>query len=330
MRRWIMAVAAVLLAGSARAEVTTVRAGEQYGLSSLPLMIMEDRKLVEQRAKEAGLADLTVTWVRLGGPGPIAEALISGDLDFGAGGVPGLITLWSRTRGTAVEVRGVGSVVNMPMELLTTNPRIQSIRDFGRDDKIAVTTIKVSNQALLLEMAAAKEWGAENYAKLDPLTVSLAHPDAVAALASGNILTAHFSALPFQYTQRKDARVRRIVSSYDILGGPASNTVAFTTKRFHDANPRVYAAFAAALGEAIDIVNRDKRAAVEAYKRMANSRESVDELLAMISEPEVQMTIVPTQTFKMAKFMAETGRIKVAPRDWSEMFFENVRDMPGN
>jgi NitT/TauT family transport system substrate-binding protein len=327
----LVAAALVFAGAQARAEVDEIRAAQQYGLSSLPLMIMEDQKLVEKHAKAQGLDGVKVTWLRLGGPGAMTEALVSGDLHFGSGGVPSLVTLWARTKGTAMEVRGVGGIVNMPMELLTVNPKVKTIRDFTDADKIAVTTIKVSNQALLLQMAAAKEWGSEHFDKLDSLTVSLPHPDAMATLASGsNVISAHFSALPFQYRQKQDPKVHKIISSYEILGGPASNTVAYTTKTFHDANPKAYAAFAAALKEAIDIINADKRAAAETYKRLTNTKETVEELTAIISDPDVQMTFIPSQTMNMATFMAKTGRIKAAPAAWTDLFFDSVKGLPGS
>ena len=49
-------------------------------------------------------------------------------------------------------------------------------------------------------MIAAKEFGRENFAKLDPLTVGLSHPDALAALLGGKTeITAHFTSPPFSY-----------------------------------------------------------------------------------------------------------------------------------
>jgi NitT/TauT family transport system substrate-binding protein len=328
-------VAAVLTAVSmntaAHAEVTELRAARQYGLSTLPLMIMEDAGLIEKHARQAGLPDLKVTWVQLGGPAAMNEGLISGDLHFGAGGAPALITLWARTKGTANEVRGVGAVLDMPMELVTTNPNLKSIRDLTKNDKIAVTSIKVSNQALLLQMEAAKEFGDVNYEKLDPLTVSLPHPDAMSLLLSGRSgITAHFSAMPFQSQELRNPGVRKLLSSYDVLGGPASNTVAFTTKKFHDANPKAYGAFVAALQEGIEIINKDKPAAAATYKRITGTKETLEELTAMLNDPQVEMTMTPHQTLKMASFMHKTNRIKHLPSSWTEMFFENVHRLPGS
>ncbi|MDU0341305.1 ABC transporter substrate-binding protein [Bosea rubneri] len=322
---------ALLATSQAHAEVKEIKAAQQYGLSSLPLMIMEDGKLVEKQAKALGLPELVVTWVKLGNPGAITEGLVSGGLDFGSGGVPSLLTLWSRTQGTAMEVKGAGAIVNMPMELLTTSPKVKSIRDFTEQDRIAVTTVRVSNQALLLQMAAAKEFGSENYAKLDPLTVSLPHPEATSTLLSGSgVISAHFSALPFQHQQKRDQRVHKVLSSYDVLGGPATNTAIYSTKRFRDANPKAYQAFVAGLQEAIEQINKDKRAAAATYQRMTGTKESVDDIYAMIAAPEVEMTFTPHQTMKMAGFMAETGRLKKAPKDWKELFFDNVHALPGS
>ncbi len=316
---------------SAAAETHKLRIAQQYGLSSLPLLVMEDSKLIEKHAQAAGLKDLEVTWLKLGGPGALTEAIISGDIDFGNGGVPALVTLWEKTRKLPIAVRASASVTNMPMDLLTTNPDVKTIADFTSKDKIAVPTIKVSNQAMLLEMAAAKEFGQENYAKLDSLTVSLPHPDAMTALLSGSgAVTAHFSAMPFQNREMKDSKVRTILSSYDVLGGPATNTVAFTTTKFYQNNPKTYAVFVAALEEANTIINADKRAAAETYKRVVRTNESVDELYSIIADPRVQFTTTPSQTMKVAEFMHKIGRLKSAPSTWKDLFFPNVHALSGS
>ena len=113
------------------------------------------------------------------------EALLSNSTDIVSGGVPGLITLWDKTLGTSFEVKGIARSSSQPFLLNTANPDIKSIRDFGERDRIALPSIKVSVQAVLLQMAAAAAFGEENYAKLDPLTVSMSPPDATIAMLSG-------------------------------------------------------------------------------------------------------------------------------------------------
>jgi NitT/TauT family transport system substrate-binding protein len=325
--------AALLLVAAAplRAEVNEIHAAQQFGLSYLALMMMEDGKLVEQQAKAMGLGDVKVTWAKLGGPGAMNDALLSGGLDFGTGGVPSLITLWAKTRGTAQEVRGVGALNSMPVNLVTSNPAVKSVRDFTDKDKIAVTTVKVSTQALLLQMAAAREFGPENYARLDPLTVSLPHPDAMTALLSGSgTITAHFSSPPFQYQEVAKPGIRTILTSYDILGGPATFNVVWSTAKFRDANPKAYAAFVAAFEQATASINRDKRGAAEIYKRMSGTKESVDELLKMTEDPLVEYTLTPKSTTKTAEFMARIGTIKQKPDSWKDLFFPNVHGLAGS
>ena len=319
------------IATPAHAETSEVRAAQQFGLSYLALMMMEDSKLVEKQAKALGLGDIKVSWAKLGGPGAMNDALLSGGIDFGTGGVPSLITLWSKTHGTPQEVRGVGALNSMPVNLVTSNPNVKSIRDFTDKDKIAVTTVKVSTQALLLQMAAAKEFGEQNYAKLDPLTVSLPHPDAMTALLSGGgTITAHFSSPPFQYQEVARPGIRTILSNYEILGGPATFNVVWSTAKFRDGNPKTYAAFVAAFEEATATINRDKRAAAEVYKRMSGTKETVEELLKMMEDPLVEYTLTPKSTMKTAEFMAKVGTIKEKPSSWKDLFFPNVHGLQGS
>ena len=60
----------------------------------------------------------------------------------------------------------------MPYELFTVDPAVQSLADLSDKNKIGLPAIKVSIPAIFLQMAAARLYGAENYQKLDALTVS--------------------------------------------------------------------------------------------------------------------------------------------------------------
>src|SRR6202022_3040858 len=63
------AAAAVLaLSGGLAAAQTTVRIARQYGISYLPLTVMEERKLLEQHARQLGL-EVKTEWIQFpGGP----------------------------------------------------------------------------------------------------------------------------------------------------------------------------------------------------------------------------------------------------------------------
>ncbi len=329
MMRIAIAAVVSLASSVALAEVSEIRAAQQYGLSYLALMMMEDGKLVEKEAERAGIGPVKVSWAKLGNPNAMNDALLSGGLDFASGGVPNLVTLWAKTRKTPNEVRGVAALNDMPVELVTSNPAVKTIRDFTEKDKIAVTAIKISTQALLLQMAAATEWGQPNFGKLDTLTVSMPHPEAMNALYAGAI-TAHFSSPPFQYQEVKRPGIRRILSNYDILGGKATFNVVWTTRAFHDANPKLFAAFLSALESATESIRRDKRAAAEAYIRMTGTKETVDELVAMLADPNVEMTTTPHRIMRTAEFMHAIGTIKAKPADWRDLWFPEIHGRDGS
>ena len=113
----------------------------------------------------------------MAGPSVMVDAIISGNLHFSAQGVPSLALMWDRTKGS-VGVKAISAITNTDIYLNTRNPNIKSIRDFTDKDRIAVPSVKVSTQALFLQIAAEKEWGPGQHGKLDHLTVGLAHPDA--------------------------------------------------------------------------------------------------------------------------------------------------------
>ena len=177
-------------------------------------------------------------------------------------------------------------------------------------------------QAVTLQMAAEKVFGEGQHGKLDALTVSMSHPDAQTALLSGQSeITAHFGSPPFQYQQLKRPGIHTVLNSSEVLGGPTTFNVVWTTAKFRSENPKLYAAFLKALEEATAEINRDKKAAAEAYLRMSKDKDSVTDILAMLNDPAIVFTIAPQNIMAYANFMAKTGMIKVEPNSWKEPFF---------
>ncbi len=324
----LLIVMSVLLSPIATAEVSEVRIAKQYGLGYLPLIIMEEQKLVEKHAKASGLGDIKVHWATLGGGGAVNDALLSGSVDYISSGVAPLIVLWSKTNG---KVRGVAALDSTPLYLNTNNPAIKSIKDFTDKDRIALPTVKVSIQAIVLQMAAAKAFGNSNYTRLDHLTVSMKHPDGMAALLSGRSeVTAHLTSPPFMFQELVDKRVHTILNSFDVLGGPHTFNVLSTTKTFYEANPRTYAAVFSALEEAISFIQKNKHAAVEIYIKSSKTKESVNDLVTQVNHPSLSYTTTPLNITKFSDFMYQTGSIKSKPKDWKDLFFPNVYGKKGS
>lgn len=326
-----LAACSVLFAGPARAELSEVKIARQYGVSYLPLMIMQDQKLFEKHAAQTGISGLKVSWVEFAGGNVMNDALLSDSLQIASGGVAPLVLLWSRTHGTQVEVKALSAINSMPLLLNTTNAKVKTVNDFTGQDKIALPAAKVSIQAITLQMAAEKAFGSGNQAQLDKYTVSLSHPDAQQALMSGNSeVTAHFASPPFQEQELQKPNVHTVLNSYDVLGGKSSFNLVWCTARFYQQNPKLAKAFMDALDEAEATINRDKHAAAVAYLRISKEKSSVAEVEKMISSPDVSFTTTPQNTMKYADFMARTGLIKVKPQSWKELFFPDAQSLQGS
>jgi NitT/TauT family transport system substrate-binding protein len=258
------------------------------------------------------------------------DALLSGNLQFASGGVGPFTTLWAKTRGT-LDVKATSAINSMPLFLVTRNPAVKTVKDFTDKDKIALPAVKVSIQAVTLQMAAEQAFGAGQQNKLDHLTVSMSHPDAETALLSGKSeVTAHLGSPPFQYQELEKAGMHKVFSSYDVLGGPATFNVVWTTAKFHDENPKLYAAFVAALDEATAQINRDKRAAAQTYLRISKDKDSLDDIVRMLNDPAIVYTTTPNNVMKYVDFMHKIGSIKIKPDSWKDMFFSNAHGLPGS
>ncbi|HZQ62267.1 MAG TPA: ABC transporter substrate-binding protein [Casimicrobiaceae bacterium] len=319
------------LVPAAHAEQSELRVAKQYGLGYLQMMVMEDQKLVEKAAAAAGMPDVKVTWATFRSSDVMNDALLSGNVDFVCLGIPGIATIWAKTKGSPLEVRGASGFNFLPLQLNTRSPNVKSIRDLTDKDKIALPAVKVSMQAILLQMAAAQAFGEANYTKLDSLTVSMAHPDGMAAFLSGSgEINNHFTSPPFIQKEMERPGITKVLNSIDVLGGPISFNVVASTSKFHNENPKLYAAFMRALQDATDFINRDKRAAAEIYIRMTKDKSSTEDILKIINDPQIEYSLVPKNTMKMVDFMYKAGTIKVKPNSWKDMFFPNMYNMQGS
>ena len=326
MFRGLFALVAVLslLAqpNPAFAEATELRVAKQFGSAYMQFFIMQDQKMVEKHAKAAGLGDVTVDWATFRSSDVMNDALISGSVDFVCLGIPGIVTVWSKTKGTPIEVRAATGFNVSPLMLMVRDPSIKSLKDFKDGQKIALPAIKVSMQAIILEMAAAREFGIDKFNALDHLTVSMAHPDATAAMLGGvSEIVANFSSSPFQYRQMKNPNIHRLLTSTDYFeGGLSFNVIAATTK-FRSQNPKLYGVFLAALKEATDFINADKKRAAEIYLKVSGDKMPVDELTEILNDPAIRYTTKPEGIAAFIDFMAKTGTLKTPPADWRDMFY---------
>lgn len=324
IRALVAAVALLVVVRPAAAEVTTVNVSHHAGVGYLTGPIMNHLKLVEKHAEKLGLPRVTATYRISGGATQSMELVISGTVDVAIAGLTPVIIAWAKTNG---EIMGMAAANTANLVLVTNQARIKTIRDFTPNDRIAVPAVKSSMQAIALAMAAERELG--DAKKLDPITVSMQHPDAVAALLSRRTeITAHFASPPFFAQELKDPAVHKITSMEEILGGPASIAAAIARVKFRQANPKTFQAVFDAIGEANEFITRNPRRAAEIYVEQSRSRLPVDDVEKEIRENVY--TLTPTGVMKFADFMHRTGIIPKKPASWKEMFFDVVHHLPGN
>jgi NitT/TauT family transport system substrate-binding protein len=300
------------------------------GAGFLPLLVMEKQHLVEKYAQQAGLG-LNVQWIDLGGPSVMNDALLSGSVDYIAAGPPAFLTLWDRTRDSS-KVMGVAALTSLPMYLNVRADHLQRLEDVTAQDKIAVTAIKVSIPAILMQMYAQQKYGADAVSRFDKYTVSMTHPDAVVALLSGSgAINAHFTSPPFHQREIKDPRVRTILTSTGVMGGSTTFTMLSTTSKFREQNPRVYKAVLQALEEANQNILADKKMAAELLVASAGAAGfTTEEIVAILNDPDIRFTTSPENVIKYAEFMHRTGSIQNQPSTWKDLFFPEIHGAPGN
>jgi NitT/TauT family transport system substrate-binding protein len=309
----------------------TVKFVQQRGLLYIPVDIMVSGGLLQKEATKLGLGKIEATATALSGPGPVLDALLSGAADYGTAALPSLLTLWEKTRGTANEVKAVGTVSNGAMTLYTINPNVKTLADFTEQDRIAVPTVRLSFNAMMLQMAAEQLWNDPH--RLDHLTVALGHPDAVTALSAGYgkaTITAHIGVQPFTDRGLKLPGAHAITDSRKVFGGSLTQITLLATKRTKERNPTLFQAVASALDEAIKVAGADKRAAAALWKEVQKAPENIDDLVAQLNDPGFEFTSRPQRIAHFTAFLNRIGTMKAKVGDWKELFWETAHQQQGD
>lgn len=331
LKRFLTGLSALLLlsvvAIPARAETDHLRITKQYGVIYLPLVIMQHDKLIEKYAEKLGLHNLKVDWMTFTGGAAASSALLAGQVDLLCTGTSTLLILWDKSNGG---VKGVMSASSTPMWLLTRNPKIKSLKDFTEKDRIALPTAKVSTQALMLQIAATKQMGFEKAKMFNNISVSLGHPDGMAALSNPHgEIDSHFSGPPYQEREAKMPGVRVLLKSNEVAGNH-SNATFFGMTNFINANPKTMQALREALEEADAMIKRNPHRAAQEYLEVTHEKTPVDEIVRIISKPENVYSTTPFGTMKFANFMYKAGYIHKKPKSWKDVYVPAAYNLPGS
>lgn len=337
-RRTLLAGAAGLGAMSAMAAPTrllaqgkkTISISRQLGILYVPTHVIETQKLIEKHAEALGLPGVSVNWLSFANSSAQQDALLSGGVDIINAGAGPLLLLWDRTRG---RVKGITACSAQPVTLITRDDRIQSLADFGEGDKIAVPTVRISTQAILLQMAARKEFGEDEWGHFDRMTVQLGHADAYVAMQNPtHEIRTHFASPPFDFYEEQNVQGARVLArSQDIIGGPLSQGQFITTTKFADENDILIQALRKAGEEARDFINNDIGASVDIYKTVSGDKTDRQVLIDMFAQPAMmQWDLYPQGTMKFAEHIHTIGTMKTMPESWKDYYLPIAHDMPGN
>ena len=309
---------------------TSIKITRQPGLIYMPTFIMEARRSIETHAASLGVPDVSVEFITFNGGGGATDALLAGSVEMVNTGASNMLLLWDRTRG---RVKGVVATCAEPLFLISREPRIQRIEDFGASDKIAVPTVRISTQAILLQIACAQAFGPDQSGRLDANTVQLGMPDAMAALLNPRgELGSHFAVPPFHDQElRRVPGAHVVTDSLRILGEKLTSGVLFTTQAFADANPAVVRAARDAVAEAVGMIRDDTREAVRLYLKASADPIGEDALMELFKQPGMlDFHAEPQGTMRFARHLFQTGVLKTEPKAWTDYFLPVAAGLDGS
>ncbi len=322
----LLATAPAGVAHAAAAKPVTIAI--QYGYAYLPVVVAEKLGLFAKAAASAAVADRTFSIQKISGAPAINDALISGSVDIGAYGLPGMLIAAEKTRGS-IDIRGLAGLVAGDNGLYTNDPAIRSLADFKPPDRIAVTAT-TGQQGLLIRMAAEKAFGAGQARRFDTMMVQLPHPDATAALLAGGTIAAYAAPHPYSDIVEKSPKVHRLFFFSDYLGEHVTSGLLATTGAFMKTQPAVAQSVVMAIGQADEFIKSHPRQAAEILLDSEKSSLSLDETEQMLRSVVDEWGIEPKGVASFGRFMAKSGLLRSAPNKWQDEFFSPVADGEGS
>lgn len=223
------------------ATLPETRIALQFGLGYAPLNIAKEKELIPN-----------ASWAQFGSGGAIREALIAGELDIGAMGIPPALIGINAGAPWTIEA----GLCQMPLGLQSME--YDDLADFGPADKIALPS-PGSIQHILLSMYAQQTFGDPN--KYDGQIIAMAHPDGAAALLTGQI-AGHFTSPPYIF-QELDAGAHWVVDGYQAFGDRFTFLVVVVNEDFKARCPECWDNVLTAIKEAITLIENDPDQAAE-------------------------------------------------------------------
>jgi NitT/TauT family transport system substrate-binding protein len=328
-RLLLLALVAALLAAAPASAQQPLRIGMGNGLAFLPIYVATDLKLFEKHAKAEGLA-VKPAFHRVANSAAMQAALLSGKVDVAPFGVSAFLLTREKTKGTPQETVALSGLTTMPLVLVSNRPDLKSLTDFKPKDRIALPLLSAP-QMYFLQMQSEKSFGGQAD-KLREQVVALPHAQAVEALeGSRNGVAGYFASPPFSQAVLKNQKVRKVLSSADVIGGRASFLMLAATRRNVQAQPKLAQAMVKALGEAAEIIRKEPRKAAQIFLKFEPSRSlDIKTLESVLQDLKDEFGSEVHGIEAYAAFMARQGKLKEPPKSWKDVVVPQLANLPGS
>ena len=172
--------------------------------------------------------------------------------------------------------------------LMVRDPAIKSIKDFKDNHRIALPAVKVVDAG-----DHAADGGREGIRRREVQRARSPHRVDVASGRDrrdarraerdhGELLLRAVPVPPDEEPEHPPHPDRT-----ELFDEPLSFNVIAATSKFRSENPKLYAAFLAALKEATDFINADKRKGAEIYLKVSGDKTSVDDIMEVLADPAI-------------------------------------------
>lgn len=304
---------------SRAAEEKPISIAIQYGYAYLPVVVADQKGFFSKQLAAKGIKT-TVEIKKISGAPAINDALISGTVDIGAYGLPGMLIAAEKTK-TSIRIRGLAALVAGDNGFYTNKPEIKDLKDLTSSDRIAVTST-TGQQGLLVRMAAKKAFGDARH--LDTMMVQLPHPDATSGLLAGGTISAYVAPHPYSDVLDGNPKIHKLFNFSDYLGQQVTSGLLATTGKFIADRKEASLAIVAAIDEADSFIRDNPKEAADIFLSSEKSSLNAEQIQKMLETVKGEWGVQPKGVMAFADFMTEAGLLKSKLHKWQDVFFEPV------
>ncbi|HTI14925.1 MAG TPA: ABC transporter substrate-binding protein [Dictyobacter sp.] len=283
----------------------------QPGLGAVTLTTLKIQKTLDKQFPQT-----TFHWKIVNSGAAVREAIISHQGQLGTLGIPPFLVGWDKGMNWKVLI----ATSRSDSWLVAMNPKFQSLKDFGPDDKIGVVAPD-SQQAILLRKAAEQQLG--NAHALDRNLVAIGSADGEQALLSGQ-LAAQLSGSPFQ--QREVAAGGHIILHSTDIFGPVGTGLTVLPQSFYNQYPTFSQKLYQDLKDASAYVasHHEEAANYLAQDQGGGGGGNAAQFKTQLDDKELIFETTPSGLITYANFMKSTGLISKVPQSVNDLELPTV------